>query len=363
MEELSIGIKTFARLSRKRSIEANMIQEATLTQAAMSAPLLGQLRKMRLTEFSQMVDLAEVAFAEDEAREGRSLRSEMKGIQSMVPILRILFKINPGMEDHFTTLVWEIDQKFVALVTVSQQGGDKTRWYIANVATHPDYRGRGLARKLVIAGLDHIRARGGQRVLLDVRSDNPPAYNLYKNLGFSHLDSETIFKGTASRQSMPALPAGHHLRVLATNEWQPRFQLTDRLASAEMKAISPISANQFQLSAFTRGIDRLISRAQKRTQRHFVIEHLDKPVALASCSARGAGENPHQIQLAIDPAYEAVIPALLAQAINFCLDQIPDRAEQPILITLASDLSQSIGQLQQLGFKEIETTHTLGLKL
>jgi ribosomal protein S18 acetylase RimI-like enzyme len=347
-----------------QTIEVNMIQQATFTQTnTVAESLPGHLRKMRLTEFGAMVDLAEVAFAEDEAREGRSIRSELKGIQSMVPILQILFKINPGMEDHFTTFVWEVDQKFVALVTVSQQGGDKTRWYIANVATHPNYRGRGLARKLVMSGLDHIRARGGQRALLDVRSDNPPAYNLYKNLGFSHLDSETIFKGKATRQSMPILPAGYHLRPLASNEWQPRFQITDRLASAEMKTVSPITANQFQMSALMRGIDRLLSHAQKRTQRHYVIEYRDQPIALASCSARGAGENPHQIQVMIDPAHEVATPAILAQAINYCLDQLPDRSEQAVLITLPSDLKQSIGCVQQLGFQEIETAHTLGLKL
>jgi ribosomal protein S18 acetylase RimI-like enzyme len=341
-----------------------MIQQATFTQTnTATASLPGHLRKMRLSEFSQMIDLVEVAFAEDEAREGRSLRSELKGIQSMLPILRVLFKINPGIEDHFTTFIWEVDQKFVALVTVSQQGGDKTRWYIANVATHPDYRGRGLARRLVMAGLDHIRARGGQRALLDVRSDNPPAYNLYKALGFAHLESETVFKGSVTRQSIAALPDNYRVRNLAQNEWQPRFQLADRLASAEMKAVSPITANQFQFSAFARGIDRLISRAQKRTQHYCVIEHQDQPVALASCSARRTGENPHRVQLDIDPAHEAVAPALIAHAINFCLDQKPDRAEQPMLITLASKLKQSIGQLHQLGFHEIETTHTLGLKL
>ncbi|HET7378337.1 MAG TPA: hypothetical protein VFK30_16600, partial [Anaerolineae bacterium] len=75
---------------------------------------------MKLTEFGKMIELAELAFAEDEAREGRSLRSEMKGIQTLVPVLRILFKIRPGLADHFYTLVWEVEGQFVALVTVSQ---------------------------------------------------------------------------------------------------------------------------------------------------------------------------------------------------------------------------------------------------
>ncbi|HZY40793.1 MAG TPA: GNAT family N-acetyltransferase [Anaerolineae bacterium] len=144
----------------------------------------GKLRKMELTEFDQMTELMEVAFAEDAAREGRSLRDDVAGLKSMLPVLRVLTKVWPSFEDKFYTLVWDTGDRFAAVITISQQGNDRQRWYIFNVATHPDFRGRGLARQLVTAALDHIRAHGGQRVLLDVRADNVPAYQLYRSLGF-----------------------------------------------------------------------------------------------------------------------------------------------------------------------------------
>ncbi|HET7376320.1 MAG TPA: hypothetical protein VFK30_06405, partial [Anaerolineae bacterium] len=107
-----------------------------------------------------------------------------------------------------------------------------------------------------------------------------------------------------------------------------------------------------------RGIERLLRRAQKRKQRYFAIEHGHLPVALAACLAHN-GSNPHQVQLTIDPAQAAIIPALIAPAINYCLDQ----AAAPMLITLDSNLSGPIEELRKIGFQEIERTHTLGLKL
>ncbi len=335
-----------------------MLQASTLTQSAAPATLAGHMRKMKLTEFDRMIDLGEVAFAEDQAREGRSMRDELKGIQSMVPVLRFLFKINPSMEDHFYTLVWEVDQKFVAGVTVSQQGGDKTRWYIANVATHPDFRGKGLARKLVSAGIDHIRERGGQRALLQVRSDNTPAYQLYRSLGFAQLESETILKGQPVTRSIAPLPAGYTLRVLSDKDWQPLYALAARLASPEMQTVSPISEQQFHMSGFTRALGNFINRAQGRTFRRFLIERDGQAVAYAECAAQ-KGNNPHRLTLTIDPVHQAVAPHLIDQGINFCLDRIAS----PILVTLDSHLAAPIDQLRSIGFEEIETAHTLGLKL
>lgn len=56
---------------------------------------------------------------------------------------------------------------------------------ITNVATHPDYRRRGVGRALVAALLDYARANGFRRVTLEVRVSNAPAIALYKSLGFT----------------------------------------------------------------------------------------------------------------------------------------------------------------------------------
>ena len=55
---------------------------------------------------------------------------------------------------------------------------------ITNIATHPDYRRRGLGAAVLEALLAEARARGLAFVTLEVRESNVPAIALYQKLGF-----------------------------------------------------------------------------------------------------------------------------------------------------------------------------------
>ena len=48
----------------------------------------------------------------------------------------------------------------------------------------PDYRGKGISRKLVLAGLARLRSKGLQVAELTVDSENIAACTLYQSLGF-----------------------------------------------------------------------------------------------------------------------------------------------------------------------------------
>ena len=322
-------------------------------------PFPGTLRKMELTEFDRMTELMEIAFAEDAAREGRNLRDDVAGLKPMLPILRILMKIKPSFEDKFYTLVREIDNRFASVITVSQQGNDRQRWYIFNVATHPDFRGRGLARQLVTAALSHIRARGGRRVLLDVRADNVPAYQLYRSLGFLHLETSTTLKGSLAHLPATKSPLNCTVRQLAEAEWQPAFDLEQRIASEATRAVCPVTPDQFQNSAFMRLIQSIINRAQKQRVERWLADRAGKPIGLATAQLHLAGNNPHHIQLAIDPAEADIAPGLVdADDQSRC----GTARRSPFLIDVPGG-SAAIGFLKSIGCEEIETLHQLGLAL
>ena len=55
---------------------------------------------------------------------------------------------------------------------------------VAMTGVHPEYRGRGIGRAVVTAGIAHLVARGASYVDLEVESENTPARELYLNLGF-----------------------------------------------------------------------------------------------------------------------------------------------------------------------------------
>jgi ribosomal protein S18 acetylase RimI-like enzyme len=325
------------------------------------------LRKMKLSEFDRVTALVETAFAEDQAREGRNFRDEMRGIRKMLPVFRVLFAVVPSMENHFYTLVWDVDGQFAAMVTLMRQGSNRQRWYIANVATHPDYRGRGLARTLVSAALDRIRTQGGQYALLHVRADNDPAYRLYRTLGFLHLETSTTLKGVAQPIGMPALPDGYALRPLPTTDWQTRLTVAQQLASPETRSVCPPTAEQIRQSWFVRQVQALLDRFQRVKMQGWAVVAGDQPTGLVMCRAQTSGSSPHQIGIEIAPDNLSAGPGIIAQAINYCVEQRSGAphgsAPHPVLINLNGEPPDPIAWLRDHGFTPIETVHELGMKV
>ncbi len=55
---------------------------------------------------------------------------------------------------------------------------------VLNLATLPEYRGRGYGRRLLLRMFDEAKARGCLTVTLEVRESNAPARGLYELVGF-----------------------------------------------------------------------------------------------------------------------------------------------------------------------------------
>jgi ribosomal-protein-alanine N-acetyltransferase len=56
--------------------------------------------------------------------------------------------------------------------------------HIATLAVHPDFRGRGIAKLLLVAALKAAIQRGLQSATLEVRANNEVAQRLYQQFGF-----------------------------------------------------------------------------------------------------------------------------------------------------------------------------------
>jgi ribosomal protein S18 acetylase RimI-like enzyme len=58
------------------------------------------------------------------------------------------------------------------------------RAWISNLTVDPDFRGRGLARAMLAAGIVHLRTRGAASITLGVDADDPAPFTLYRSVGF-----------------------------------------------------------------------------------------------------------------------------------------------------------------------------------
>ena len=57
-------------------------------------------------------------------------------------------------------------------------------WEIYDIATVPEYRKHGFAKKTAAEALDFAKKNGAKKIFLEVRESNEKAINLYVNLGF-----------------------------------------------------------------------------------------------------------------------------------------------------------------------------------
>ena len=78
-----------------------------------------------------------------------------------------------------------LDGATVAGYIGSQTGGDEAD--MMNVAVHPDYRRRGIARELVMGLVAALGEKGVHSLALEVRASNAPAIALYEQLGFTQV--------------------------------------------------------------------------------------------------------------------------------------------------------------------------------
>lgn len=82
------------------------------------------------------------------------------------------------------------------------------------VVVQRNARGRGVAAQLIQAGIEWAEALGATRMLLEVRTDNDPAVQLYSRLGFDRISLRRDYYG-------PGVDAAVMLRPIAFagNDW------------------------------------------------------------------------------------------------------------------------------------------------
>ena len=105
---------------------------------------------------------------------------------------------------------------------------------VSGVCTHPDFRGRGLARRLSAAVVAGIEARGEQ-AFLHVWKSNHAAISLYEGLGFR---IRTDMNATVLRREAVGL-----LRIFVESPHQTEVEALLRASDAYMAELYPAESN------------------------------------------------------------------------------------------------------------------------
>ena len=94
-----------------------------------------------------------------------------------------------GWEAKWFSIAAFCDNKLAGWVNFMQNPDNSANWNIGDLMTAPDFRRRGIARKLISRGLDRISSKmnGNESVHSQIEKENTPSIFLHKSLGFTDL--------------------------------------------------------------------------------------------------------------------------------------------------------------------------------
>lgn len=307
-----------------------------------------------------MIDLVEVAFAGDLERWGSNFRGQMEMAQKMIPLLNVLSRLSSVFRHTFDGFVWEDEGQMVAFVLVQKVGLSKSHWQIGNVATHPDYRRQGLARKLVARAMEHAKSHGATMCTLEVRSVAEPAYNLYRSLGFVHFDSSTTLK----LDELPVVKAqslhGYSLRASKFGQWQQRYALALKETPQNVQDFIPVSESEFRISPIERITTPLALRFQRLDVLRWAVEKDGEIVGTMLLAANRKPDLPHELEINVLPTHRQ---ALAESLLTVALETLQSYPRETVRISVRSSYAEFISLLEQYAFVEIDVNHELGAKL
>jgi GNAT superfamily N-acetyltransferase len=180
----------------------------------------GRMRPLNiLRDLPAVADLIELCFANTLDPEGRNYIDQMRRNGRDSGFLNWAPRVIESVSLPLSGFVWEDNGRIVGNVSLIpfSKAGLKV-FLIANVATHPDYRRRGIARFLTEAAIMRAREKHADTIWLHVRQDNPGAIALYRELGFYERARRTSWYTSSGNTPLVSSPASS-VSIRARSSW------------------------------------------------------------------------------------------------------------------------------------------------
>jgi ribosomal protein S18 acetylase RimI-like enzyme len=224
------------------------------------------------TDLAPLADLIELAFEATMDSNGRAALQEMRALSRMGAGVNMLAQMTEMTHGISLGYVWEEDGRIVGNVSVYPANWPSsfgTAYIIANVAVHPEFRGRGIARHLMERSMQMIRDKNA-RAILQVDYDNATARQLYRSLGFIEERTFVTWRRSSYGQVPEVMSRDVFIRRRRPSEWRQEMALSSAIrpqASGGLGWLRPLHPRFFkrgflrQLGDFLnlRGVERLVA--------------------------------------------------------------------------------------------------------
>jgi ribosomal protein S18 acetylase RimI-like enzyme len=309
-----------------------------------------------------VADLIEEAFAHDLDRSGKSALQELRWLSRLKPILWWMVYANPDHTDFLSGFVWEEDKKIVGNITVNRTRVGSRRWLISNLAVSKSYRGRGIARGLMYAGLELVKEYSGSSVSLQVRADNEAAKHLYQSLNFKEISGTSyLWLRRIPKVEVAPLPPQLSLREAAfdTKDIREAYNLAVVSTPLTTQKEWPLRQSQFQLNSGESVNNFLRRLSGSGPSVHWVVEEGLRFVGLINVRP-GAWKQPHHIELIVHPEWRGRLEKPL---ISRALAYLQPWRNRSISIKHPIDHAEAIATYKEFGFTETQTLLWMKLEL
>lgn len=176
-----------------------------------------------------VADLIELCFSSTMDTEGKRYIQDMRRAGSDSSFLRWANQAAESTSLPLTGYVWEENGRIVGNASLVPFRQKRHKIYlIANIAVHPDFRRRGIARALTEQAMKHAREKKADSIWLHVRDDNPHAIELYEKLGFVERARRTTWQANTEVNS-PILQTAIQIVPRYSHFWPLQEKWLDRM--------------------------------------------------------------------------------------------------------------------------------------
>jgi GNAT superfamily N-acetyltransferase len=272
-----------------------------------STPINSGPRPINLSkDVRPVLELLRTAFGPLRDSQGRVI-SDRFSITQSASFARRLSMISRGFVPGF---VWEESGQIVGNVTLLDSPIDG-RYLVANVAVHPDFRRRGIARALMDEVLARVESWNGHQIYLQVESENQAALDLYDSLAFERRGE--VRRWFASLSSLRLPPdedrPGFRPRRLRGREWRAARELDRTSFHPDLNWPAPPPPDYYR-SGWWRGAADLLNGRRQET---WVIDQAsERELSLVGLvDIVSEWTQPHHLRLCIAPEWQGRLDRVL----------------------------------------------------
>ncbi|MHA1244683.1 MAG: GNAT family N-acetyltransferase [Candidatus Heimdallarchaeota archaeon] len=316
-------------------------------------------------DFDELIPFYDQIFEKELVAKGASVEAMLNEMKSLMPIFKFMSIFSKNFRHIFDGFVFEDkDGKIVSTVNIGFSGN---YWEIAMVATHPDHRRKGLAKKLITKSIDHAKQNDAKMCILEVLEENEPAYKLYVKEGFYHYDTQVklkLEKGLIKKTTKIVFPDEYTIEKRKHDKQtnQALYDLEVRATPEAVISFHPVNEFQYKKSFIIRLLRPLVKLFIRSKADRYIIKHNEVIIADLFVSVGRSEKDCHKMDVTIDPKHSEKLTEPL---ISFALDYLKNKSELNInTITMIRKSDSTILEtMKKFGFTVFETDHLLGLKM